>query len=481
MYDVAIIGGGICGSALAFELSRYDMKLCLIEKENDVSMRATRANSAIIHAGYDPGPGTLMAKYNVEGSRLAQQLCDDLSVLYRRVGSLVLAFSEKEHETVQKLYERGLKNGLESLSILTKQEVLELEPNLSQEIYSALYAPDCAIVSPWEFCLGLAETAVENGVDIRLGSEVTAIEKTDKGFRLTTDKGEIFTKYVINAAGVHADDINKMVGGRPFEIKPSKGEYYLLDKSQGELISTVVFQCPNEHGKGVLVAPTVHGNLIVGPNAEDCEPDDTSTTFEGLTSVRERAVKSLPGINLRENIRNFAGIRATSTEEDFIIGEEPDVLGFFNVAGIKSPGLSSAIAIAKDVATSVTKKFQDLSENPNFNSKRKVVRIKHLTNDERKEAIAKNPLYGRVVCRCEGVTEGEVVDALRSPFIPPTLAAVKRRCFAGSGRCQGGFCGPKVMEIICRELNTAPEQVLLDGEGSNLVIGRTKGGDDENI
>ncbi len=475
MYDVAIIGAGICGSALAFELSRYDLSICLIERENDVSMRATRANSAIIHAGYDPTPGTLMAKYNVQGSHLAEKLCADLSVLYRRVGSLVLAFNEKEHKTVLKLYERGVKNGVRALEILNTEQVKNKEPNLSDDVYSALFAPDCAIVSPWELCIALAETAVKNGADIMLGSEVTAIAKSDKVFTLTAGGHEISAKIVINAAGVHADEINDMVGGHPFEIKPSKGEYFLLDKSQGELIDTVVFQCPNEHGKGVLVAPTVHGNLIVGPNAEDCEADDTSTTSGGLSSVKERAFKTLPSLNLRENIRNFAGIRAVSSEEDFIIGEEPNINGFYNVAGIKSPGLSSAVAIAQDIAERIITKLPNVKDNKNFTSKREVIRIKHLSQEQRKKAIRQNPLYGRIVCRCEGVSEGEVVDALHSPITPPSLAAVKRRCFAGSGRCQGGFCGPKITEIICRELNVTPEQVLYDGEGSNIIVGRTKG------
>ncbi len=479
MYDVAIIGAGICGSSLAFELSRYDIKVCLLEKENDVSMRATRANSAIIHAGYDPKPGTLMARYNVEGSRMAEKLCDDLSVLYRKVGSMVLAFDESEHDTIKMLYDRGVENGLKTLKILNKQEILSREPNLSDKVFSALYAPDCAIVSPWELCLGLAQIAVKNGVEIKLNSAVTEIKKTEKGFALTTDTGEVFSRTIINAAGVHADKINDMAGGRPFKILPSKGEYYLLDKSQGELIDTVVFQCPNKHGKGVLVAPTVHGNLIVGPNAEDCDADDTATTAEGLSLVRERAAKSVPTINLRENVRNFAGIRAISTEPDFIIGQEPDVPGYFNVAGIKSPGLSSAIAIAKDVAESVIDSFENVCKNPNFIGKRDIVRIKHLDPKQRREAIASNPLYGRVVCRCEGVTEGEVVDALKDPFVPASLAAVKRRCFGGSGRCQGGFCGLKIMEIICREKNVTPQQVLLDATGSEIVTSTTKGGDDE--
>ncbi len=479
MYDVAIIGAGICGSALAYELSKKNLKICLVEKENDVSMGATRANSAIIHAGYDPEQGTLMAKYNVRGSEKAQQLCEDLDVLYKKMGSLVLAFNENEHKTVEKLYKRGCDNGLKSIDIIYKDEILKREPYISDEVYSALVAPDCAVVSPWEYCAALAEVAFNNGVEVKTETAVTDIKKEDDSFILITDKGEIEAKIVINAAGVGADKINDMVGGNPFKILPNKGEYFLLDKNQGYLLNTVVFQCPNEHGKGVLVAPTVHGNLIVGPNAEDCEPDDDSTTAEGLLSVKQRAVKSVPGINFRENTRNFAGIRANSSESDFIIGEEKSCPGFFNVAGIKSPGLSSAVAIAEDVAAMVVKKLPGTEPNKTFNGKRKMLRVAYLDFEERAKAIEENPLYGRVICRCEGVTEGEIIDALNRPFAPTSLAGVKRRCFAGSGRCQGGFCGPKIVELISEHFNINPEEVLLDAPGSNQIVGYTKGGINE--
>ncbi len=476
MYDVAIIGAGICGSALAYELSRFKLKTIVIEKENDVSMGATRANSAIIHAGYDPEPNTLMARYNVRGSAMAEQRCNELEVLYKKMGSLVLAFNEKEHKTVQELYERGCANGLTDLSIIYKEDILKKEPHISSEVYSALVAPGCAVVSPWEYCAALAEVAYNNGVKINTETLVTDIKKQDDGFIIFTDRGEISTRLVVNAAGVGADKINNMVGGKPFTIKPNKGEYYLLDKNQGYLLNSVVFQCPNEHGKGVLVAPTVHGNLIVGPNAEDCEPEDDSTTANGLLSVKLRSVKSVPNINFRENTKNFAGIRANSSESDFIIGEEELCPGFFNVAGIKSPGLSSAVAIAEDVAKQLVAKLPNTEKNENFNGKRRLLRVAYLNYEERAKAVKSNPLYGRVVCRCEGVTEGEIIDALSRPFAPKSLAGVKRRCFAGSGRCQAGFCGPKIVELIAKHFNIKPEEVLLDGPGSNPIIGRTKDG-----
>ncbi len=479
MFDVAIIGAGICGSALSYQLSKYKLSICLIEKENDVSMGATRANSAIIHAGYDPEPGTLMAKYNVRGSRMAEKLCKELDVLYYKKGSLVLAFNEKEHKTVEELYNRGVANGLTDVGIIYKDEIIKREPHISHEVYSALIAPGCAVVSPWEYCAALAEVAFNNGVDVKTETSVIGITGSQGAFVISTNNGEIKARTVINAAGVGADKINDMVGGKPFKIKPNKGEYYLLDKNQGYLLNSVVFQCPNEHGKGVLVAPTVHGNLIVGPNAEDCEPEDDSTTAAGLLSVKQRAVKSVPDINFRENTRNFAGIRANSSENDFIIGEEESCPGFFNVAGIKSPGLSSAVAIAEDVAKMVVEKLPGTEVNEGFNGKRNLLRVAYLGHEDRAKAVETNPLYGRVICRCEGVTEGEIVDALNRPFAPKSLAGVKRRCFAGSGRCQAGFCGPKIVDLISKHFKIEPEEVLLDAPGSNPIIGRTKGGADE--
>ncbi len=481
MYDVTIIGAGISGVSLAFELSRYNLKICVIEKENDVSMGTTRANSAIIHAGYDPKPGSLMARYNVKGSAITGQLCEDLQVLYKKVGSLVLAFNLQEHETIKELYNRGIENGLEKLEIIYNEEILRREPHISKEVYSALYAPDCAVISPWEFCNALAELAFYNSAEIKTDTTVLDIKKAVNSFTVITDKGNIHSKLIVNAAGVAADKINNMVGGQPFSIKPSKGEYYLLDKSQGHLLNSVVFQCPNEHGKGVLVAPTVHGNLIIGPSAEDCAPDDDSTSSEGLHLVRQRALKSVPTINFKENTRNFAGVRANSTEDDFIIGEEKCCKGFFNIAGIKSPGLSSAVAIAQDVATMIIGRLPNTEKKNNFIDKRNLLRVAYLDYEERAKIVRDNPQYGKVVCRCEGVTEGEILDALKRPFVPPSLAAVKRRCFAGSGRCQAGFCGPKIVELIAKHHGIPPTEVMLDGNGSNIIVGRTKGEADEQL
>lgn len=349
MYDVAIIGAGIAGCSLAYELGKYQIKAVLIEKENDVSVGTTKANSAIIHGGYDPLPGSKMAKYNVAGNAYIKELCGKLDIPYKQIGALIMAFSEADERTLEELKNRGIQNGVKDMEIWDKERLHREEPHVSQEARAALYSPNVGIVSPWELALALAEVAVENGVEVKLNTEVKNIEKTDTGYSVETNQGVIDAVCVCNAAGVFADEVNEMVNDATFKIEPNKGEYYLLDKSQGNLVSHVIFQCPNENGKGVLVAPTVHGNLIVGPDSQPTSREDVSTTAEGLSYVRNTALKSIPDINFRESIRNFAGVRARTKEDDFFVYEDPENRLFYNIAGMASPGLSSAPAIALDV------------------------------------------------------------------------------------------------------------------------------------
>ncbi len=475
MVDVVVVGGGICGCSLLYELSRYKLRAVLAEKENDVSAGTTKANSAIVHAGYDPHPGTKMARYNVEGNALVKELCGKLDVPYKQIGSLVLAFDGQQDALVRELCARGEQNGVPGLRVLTAQEVRELEPNVSDKVTSALLAPTAGIVSPWELAIALAETAVKNGAEVLLDSEVTSIEKTDGGFRVTAGSHVLETRFVVNAAGIWSDRVNDMAAPHRFTVTANKGEYYLLDKSQGTLVNHVIFQCPSKVGKGVLVSPTVHGNLIVGPNAEDAEKDDLGTTGEGLAFVKKMAQLSVPDIGFRDSIRNFAGLRANTEIDDFLVGET-EQKGFFNIAGIKSPGLTSAPAIARDVVRMLGEAGLPLEEKEGFLDERHVVRFKHLSHEERAAAIAKNPLYGRIVCRCETITEGEIVDALHRPLPPRSIDGVKRRCGSGMGRCQGGFCGPRVQQIIARELGVPQEQVMMDRAGTAIITGETKGG-----
>ena len=472
MLDVAVIGCGIVGANVAFLLSQHKLRAAVLERENDVSMGTTRANSAIVHAGYDPEPGTQMARLNVRGSALTKEQCAAFDVKYEQTGSLVLAFSEDELATVRHLYENGLANGVPGVRVLTKEETLAMEPNLSAEVTGALYAPSAAIVEPWDLALALAEAAVENGVALHLNTAVTGAEPIEGGWRLHTTKGDIEARAVVNAAGVDADTVAGFAGPAGFTTLPNRGAYYLLDKSEGSRVRHVIFQCPNKDGKGVLVAPTVHGNLLAGPNAEPAARGDASATADALAFVREKAARSVPGIAFRENIRNFAGVRANSDRDDFII--EATAPGFITLGGIKSPGLSSAPAIAEEAVRLLAEAGIAFEKKEQFVCSRTKKRFNRMSAAEKAEAVRENPLYGRVICRCETVTEGEIVDALHRPIPPHTIDGVKRRCTAGMGRCQGGFCGPRVHEIIARELGIPLEDVLKDRAGSYIITGRTK-------
>lgn len=475
-YDVVIIGCGVVGAACAYELARHKLRVCVLEASNDVANGTTKANSAIVHAGYDPLPGTKMARLNVRGTAMMGELCRKLDVPYRNNGSLVLSLSERDDKTLHKLYEQGLYNGVPGLTLLNREQTLALEPNLSPDVRGALFAPSAGIVNPWELCLALAETAVRNGAELRLSAPVTAIARTAGGFCLTTPGGTLTSRYVVNCAGVFSDRIAAMAGDRSFKIQPTKGEYFLLDKSEGTRVEHVIFQCPSELGKGVLVTPTVHGNLLVGPNAAACGAEDTANSAAGLDFVRASALRSVPGINFRDNIRNFAGVRANSDRPDFILEESAAAPGLIHAAGIRSPGLSAAPAIGLEVVALLRQAGLELHEKETYVDSRKRVRFHTLSDAEKNELIRRDPRYGRVICRCETVTEGEIVACLHTPIPPVSVNGVKRRVGAGMGRCQGGFCGPRVQEIIARELGIEPTAVPMDWEGTWVLCGETKGG-----
>lgn len=482
MYDVVIIGCGVVGASAAYELARYKLRVAVLEAAADIAAGTTKANSAIIHAGYDPEPGTLMARLNVEGNRLTGEICEKLQVPFKRVGSLVVAFSPEQLPTLQALYDRGCKNGVPGLRLLSGMEARAMEPGLSEEVCGALFAPSAGIIDPWGFAIAMAETAVRGGVELRRDCPVTGIEDTGAGFVLHTPQGDVAARFVLNAAGVDADRVHEMLEPNDWHTLPSRGEYYLLDKSEHDRVSRVIFQCPGPEGKGVLVAPTIHGNLICGPNAEAVEDRlDLGNTAAGMAEVRTKAARSVPGVEWRQNIRNFAGLRANTTRSDFIIEESGAHPGFIDLAGIKSPGLSSAPAIAKMAAEMLAADGLALEPDPDFVDKREHIVFKNLSAEEKNELIRKDPRYGRVVCRCETITEGEIVAALHSPIPPRSINGVKRRCNAGMGRCQGGFCGPRVQEIIARELGIDQAEVLLEQAGSTILTGRTKTGGNANV
>jgi glycerol-3-phosphate dehydrogenase len=488
MYDVLIVGAGITGAAAAYEFSKYKLSLAVLEKENDAAMGATRANSAIIHAGYDPAPGTLMASLNVEGAELAKELCVKLDVPHSICGSLVLAFDDEGLAHIRTLYDRGIKNGAKALELLNREQALALEANINPAVKGALLAGEAMIINPWEYALALVETAVRNGADLFFNAEVLSIKRTGDHFTVESKAGMFESRRIINAAGIYADTVHNMAAPPYFSIIPKRGEYYLLDRA-GSLtpeafsrcpVWRIIFQCPTKEGKGTLVAPTVHGNTIAGPNNAPADRDDFSCTAEGLADVAARALKSIPsldtsGFNLKNNIRNFAGLRAaarrTDTGEDindFIIEEAAP--GFFDAAGIKSPGLSAAPAIARLLFKLMSEKGLGADKKENFIDSRKRIKFALLSAEEKNALIKQDPSYGRIICRCETVSEGEILASLREPVPPHTVDGVKRRCGPGLGRCQGGFCGPKVVKILSDFYKIDPRTIEQDRNGSYILI-----------
>lgn len=475
-FDVAVIGAGVVGALTARELSKYDIKVALLEKHSDMAMGATKANSAIVHAGFDSQPKTLKARFNVRGAELMSGLCDTLSVSYKNNGSLVLAFSKNDLKTLETLKKRGETNGVKGLEILDRQQLLELEPRIGDEALGALYAPSAGIVCPYKLTIAAVENAVTNGAQFIRNCEVTGIKDKDGVFALDTSLGEIQAKYVINAAGVYSGKIAEMAGDDSVDIVVRHGDYYLLDKAAGLTVSNTIFQCPTEMGKGVLVAPTVDGNLIVGPSANDIEDfNDTATTFAGLNFVLESAKRSVPSISVRNVITSFSGNRAHPKSDDFIVGVSKANSRFINAAGIESPGLSAAPAIAEYIDGIFKDAVKDLKVKADFNPIRpEPVHFARMNAEQRKALIEKNPAYGRIICRCETITEGEIVDAIKAPAGAVDADGVKRRTRAGMGRCQGGFCGSKVVEILARELSVPMNEITKFGGNSRIIYDKTK-------
>ena len=475
MYDVIIIGGGVSGAASARELSRFQAKICVLEKEEDVCCGTSKANSAIVHAGYDAIPGSLMARLNVRGNEMMGKLAEELDFPFERIGSLVVCLSEEDMPGLMELYERGQKNGVKDLKIINREEALAMEPNLADSVYAALYAPTAGIVCPFNLNIALAENACENGVEFRFDTEVQEIVKLENGFELRTNSGTFQTRCVVNAAGVYADQFHNMVSGEKIHITPRRGDYCLLDKNAGKHVTRTIFSLPGKYGKGVLISPTVHGNLLVGPTAIDIEDKEgTNTTREGLDQVILKAGQSVKNLPMRQVITSFAGLRAHEDGSEFLIGEVKDAEGFIDCAGIESPGLTSCPAIGEMVADLVSSKL-NLKKKENFKATRKgILNPETLSKEERAELIRRKPAYGNIICRCEMITEGEIIDAIRRPLGAKSLDGVKRRTRAGMGRCQAGFCSPRTMEILARELGTEMSEITKAGGASRLVLGTNK-------
>ena len=475
MFDVAVIGCGVVGSLIARELTKYTDSVCILEKGSDVALGATRANSAIVHAGYDAKEGSLKARMNVRGSKMMAEVCRELGVKYKNNGSLVVGFNEEDEATLKELCERGKTNGVDGVRVIYRDEILKLEPNIGDEVTVALYAPTGSIVCPYELCMAAVGNAMDNGATLKTSFEVKSIEAVEGGYKLSSDNDEIFAKWVINCAGLYSDDIADMVGAGGFTVRPRRGEYMLLDREVGDHISHTVFRCPSKMGKGVLVSPTVDGNLLLGPTATDIEDkDDTSTTPEGFATIFSKASDNVANIPFNKVITSFCGLRAVGSTGDFIIKHREGVI---TLAGIESPGLSSAPAIAEYVDEILVGEMGfDGKVKESYNPIRKPAHYFHeLSMEKKNELIKKDPRYGRIVCRCEGITEGEIVEAIHTNPKATDVDGVKRRTRSGMGRCQGGFCSPTVVEILARENGCAFEDVTRFGKGSVINYGKTKG------
>lgn len=475
MYDIAVIGAGVTGCAVARYLSRYSASVCVLERDEDVCCGTSKANSGIVHAGYDAEHGSLMSQMNLRGSRMMESLSKELDFSYSRNGSLVLCLHEEDMPRLRRLYENGMENGVEGLELVEGKRLRELEPNVSKNTVAAIWAPTGAIVCPFGLTIAFAENAAANGVEFRFDTEVTGITRTGEGWTVQTNKGVVDARCVVNAAGVYADLFHNMVSAKKIHITPRRGDYCLLDKTAGGFVTHTLFQLSTNKGKGVLLSPTVHGNIIVGPTAIDIEDrEGVNTTAEGIDELISKAGQLAENIPMRQVITSFAGLRAHEDGHEFIIGEAEDAPGFFDCAGIESPGLSSSPAIGEYVSDLLRDKL-GLEPNRSFEPGRKgVLDPKTLTKEERSELVHRDPAYGRMICRCEGVSEGEIVDAIHRTPGARSLDGVKRRTRAGSGRCQSGFCSPRVIEILARELGVDQSEITKSGGGSFLITGQAK-------
>ena len=474
-YDVIVIGGGVSGACAAYFLSQYDASVCLIEKEEDLCCGTSKANSAIIHAGYDAKPGTLKALMNKKGNEMVHELAPILDFPFKACGSLVLCKAEEDLPSLKALYERGLKNGIPGLKLLTGEETRALEPHVTPNCVGSLYAETAGIVDPFLMTIAFAEAAANNGVAFRFDTEVREIQRTDEGYVIKTSESTFEASALVNAAGVYADVLHNMVSEQKLHITARRGEYCLMDKTVGGLVGRTLFELPGKMGKGILVTPTVHGNLLCGPTAADEEDREcTRTTAQGMDYLLKKAATSVDSLPGRSVITSFAGLRAHEDGDDFVIGETEDAPGFFDLAGIESPGLSSAPALGQFIAEKIAEKYS-YNRKADFKAGRKgTPHFSELSREEQNALIAQDPAYGQIICRCETVTEGEIRDAIRRPLGARSLDGVKRRVRAGMGRCQSGFCSPKVMDILCEETGMTLNEITKSGKGSEIGEGRTK-------
>lgn len=474
-YDVIIAGAGVTGSMIARELSKYNLSVCVLEKEYDVAMGASKANSGIVHGGFDPEPDTLKAKLNVEGVEMLFEAAEMLNVPYKRNGSMVCAFCKEEEPALHELYERGIKNGVKGMKLLSGDEARAIESELSEKITLVLHVPSAGIICPYELTVASIGNAMDNGVHLRRNFEISDIKHQDNTFTVTSKKGESVSGcYFINSAGCYADVIAQLAGDCDFKIIPRAGQYLLLDKTEGGRVLHTIFQVPSIEGKGILVSPTVDGNLLTGPTAAVVDtPENKEITPEGIEQVIRLAAKSVPNVRFNQVITSFCGVRSSESGGDFIIKASEKIKGLIHAAAIDSPGLSSCVAIAKYIVDLLKNTGLDMKEKNDWNGHREDPHAFRKMNDEQKnEFIKQNPDYGKIVCRCETVSEGEIRAAIKRNPPAYDVDAVKRRTRSGMGRCQGGFCAPFVMRLISEEHGIPMEKITKKGEGSEMVIGK---------
>lgn len=477
MYDIIIIGAGVNGAFCARTLAKYKLNILVIDKNSDVGNGTSMANSAIIHSGYDPHPGTLKSKVNVMGNKMYDRICSDLDIEFKRIGSMTIATTDEECQMLEELEKNAKLNGVD-VKILEGEEIFKEEPFATRKAKKALLAPTAGIINPFELCVGLMENAMENGVNLHLSEEVMMISKEDDLFNVITNKGEYSTKAVINAAGIYADKFNNMIAFEKVEITPRKGEYYVLDHFPQEYVTHTLFSLPSKYGKGVLVTPTTHKNYLIGPSATFIDDkDDVSTNKEILDSVLNDAYRVVDNIPMNYLIREFAGLRAYHESDDFIINEP--VKGFYNMVGMASPGLASAPASAMLVVTMISHYLELIPKNDFKEKRRPLYRLNTKTDDEREALIKENPSFGNIVCRCEQISEGEVVDAIHRLCGATTVKGIKKRVRPGFGKCQGGFCEPNIVKILARELGINEMDVKYDSDASYIFVEETKEGKNE--
>lgn len=477
IYDVVIIGAGVTGSAVARELSRYQAEICVLEKAEDLCSGTSKANSAIIHAGFDAAEGSLMARMNVRGNEMMDELSEKLDIPFERNGSLVVCIHEEEKDGLKELYDRGVANGVPGLKLLNREEALAMEPNLSDHVVAALYAPTGGIICPFRLNYAMAEQANLNGVDFYFNTAVEALQRDAEGvWHIRTSNGEYRAHCVVNAAGVYADQLHNMVSKEKIHITPRRGDYCLLDKGTKGFVKHTIFPQPTKFGKGILVTPTVHGNVLVGPTAIDIQDKEaTATTQAGIDEMIAKASMNVRDLPIRQVITSFAGLRAHEDHHEFILGEVKDAPGFVDCAGIESPGLTSSPAIGEYIGALLKEKLL-LKEKAQWTETIKdILHPETLSMEERNELIRRQPAYGTIICRCESISEGEILEAIHRPLGARTLDGIKRRTRAGAGRCQAGFCSPRVMEILHRELGIPMEKISKNSGRSNIVMERTKG------